>query len=354
MTNPDFVPSDQVEDFPQPNPHNSLTRADTFGIRPDLFFQLADVIPKRDEMDTLMQQQAETAEKAEDLADSISQAVTEADFEKYNGELQERLWGEQGEFNRISAEFQANQLLIDAAQNEQINRLMAVMDEQAAAIQALQKQAVSVTPMMILSNGADWVSGSGDLWTALGSWRGVVRFTSQEYNGPTITTSTFAVPKRDGSRVYSSYETTGNKHLLSGEYQKYPGTHTARSGSWGYVRDTVASEHKTLYTTTIGNTQEVFADTTVWLDAAHRGATYWLSVWIDGVKQREFVSSVVGPLTPLGDGHVPIRVQGAFPAKPGSTVEVKYTCSYGGAGDVQQRRIRSGSINLSWVEAPTA
>lgn len=333
------------------NPYNSLTRADTFGIRPDLFLRLSEITPSRPEMDELMRKQEENTQKAEEIASDISGVVTKADFSEYDSELQSKLWGDQGEFNKITVEFQKQQKKIDALQNEQIDRLMTVMDEQAAAIEALQEQAVSVSPMMILANGPDW-SEKENVWTALGSWRGTVRFTGQYNNDPKIIVRTFAVPREDGSRVYKGSETA--TYILSAEYQKYPGNQAKRSGSWGYVRDTTPNVYKTLYSTTIGDTDKVFADTTVWLDAAHRGATYQLGVWIDGVKQREFVSSSVGPLGSLGDGHVPIRVQGTFPAKPGSTVEVKYACSYDGAGDIQQRRIRSGSINLSWIDETTA
>lgn len=59
------------------------------------------------------------------VADSISRTVSQADFEAYDGKLQSRLWGEQGEFNRITADslskqeqINAQQKLIDAQQDE--------------------------------------------------------------------------------------------------------------------------------------------------------------------------------------------------------------------------------------------
>ncbi|PWB99120.1 hypothetical protein DF219_07615 [Corynebacterium liangguodongii] len=132
------MPSEQVDGFPQgggPNPHNSLTRADTFGIRPDLFFRLADVVPKRPEMEQLMQQQKATADRAEGLAGEISEAVTKADFAEYDGDLQARLWGDQGEFNKITAQFQQKQVEIDAAQNRSI-QLLSLYNHGALYIQS--------------------------------------------------------------------------------------------------------------------------------------------------------------------------------------------------------------------------
>lgn len=62
---------------------------------------------------------------AQALAIEIDGLVTNADFEEYDGELQKRLWGEQGEFNRITADslskqeqINAQQKLIDAQQDE--------------------------------------------------------------------------------------------------------------------------------------------------------------------------------------------------------------------------------------------
>lgn len=274
------------------------------------------------------------------------------DVNRLNSDFREQ----QREVNRLNSEFQVEvrerqrmQQEIDARQDEQTGRLMDVMDEQAAAIEALQRQAVSVSPMMIFADGADWKEEPKGTWTALGSWRGAARVTSQQLSSKELFTYTFTVPREDGSRVVRSADYIGV--LLSGEYQKYPGKHAKRSGSWGYVRDTTQNVYKTLYSTTIGDTGEVFVDTTVWLDAAHRGATYSLGVWVDGVKQKEFVSSSVGPLLPSGDGHVPIRVQGTFGAAKNSRVEVRYSCSFEGVGDVQQRRVRSGGVKLSWIEA---
>lgn len=106
-----------------PNPFNSMSRQDTFGIRPDLFFRLAEVAPSRPEMDALMQHQKEITDRADSLADSISGAVSKADFAQYDGDLQRKLWGEQGEFNRVTVQFQEQQREIDAAQNQAADAL---------------------------------------------------------------------------------------------------------------------------------------------------------------------------------------------------------------------------------------
>lgn len=66
------------------------------------------------------------------VADSISRTVSQADFEAYDGKLQSRLWGAQGEFNQISAEFQSKQ--------EQINAQRLKFEEQQRTINDQQKK----------------------------------------------------------------------------------------------------------------------------------------------------------------------------------------------------------------------
>ena len=248
-----------------------------------------------------------------------------------------RLWQQQQEVN-------AAQEARDADYQEQLGQIMAVMDEQSATIERLQAQSVSVSPMMILAEGPDW-RRDGTTWVALGDWTGSVRITEQPPNEG-VRVRSWSVPDSNGSRAF--YSPAG--WFQSGDYQKHPGTQTTRKLTWGYIRDTVAGQWRTLTTATIGNTSEVFVDATAWLDAAHRGATYRLAIVIDGTTRKTFSSSSVGPLLPSGDGHVPIRVQGTFSAARNSRVEVRYSCSFGGVGDVQQRRVRSGSVKLSWIE----
>ncbi|SDR75849.1 hypothetical protein [Corynebacterium timonense] len=79
MANDDFLPSDQVPWFPapagdgtQPNPHNSMTRADTFGIRPDLFVQLAETVPTRPEIDALAKGAAASEKNLNNRLDLLS------------------------------------------------------------------------------------------------------------------------------------------------------------------------------------------------------------------------------------------------------------------------------------------
>lgn len=256
-----------------------------------------------------------------------------------------RLWEAQREINRQQAEINAAQEARDADYQEQLGQIMAVMDEQAATIERLQAQSVSVSPMMILARGPDWML-DGYSWVALGDWTGSVRITAKD-TSERVSVSSWSVPDSNGSRTYSIPGT----FFVSGDYQKHPGTQTTRKLTWGYIRNTVAGQWRTLTTTTIGNTSEVFVDATAWLDAAHRGATYRLAIVIDGTTRKTFSSSSVGPLLPSGDGHVPIRVQGTFSAAKNSRVEVRYSCSFEGVGDVQQRRVRSGSVKLSWIEA---
>lgn len=71
--------------------------------------------------------------EAKTVADSISKTVTQANFDEYSSDLQKKLWGAQGEFNQISAEFQNKQSQINA-QQQQINQQQARFNQQQQQI----------------------------------------------------------------------------------------------------------------------------------------------------------------------------------------------------------------------------
>lgn len=83
------------------------------------------------------------AQASKELSDEIANTVRGADFAEYSAELQEKLWGDQGEFNKITSEFQAKQEQINA-QNEEFRRLTEQLDaqqnEQIEQITAVQQQ----------------------------------------------------------------------------------------------------------------------------------------------------------------------------------------------------------------------
>ncbi|MFS0210534.1 hypothetical protein ACL1EU_03075 [Corynebacterium striatum] len=86
------------------------------------------------------------------VADEISRTVSQADFEAYDGKLQSRLWGAQGEFNQISAEFQAKQEIINLQQAE-INKQRQQFEAQQKLINDQQKQ-INSQNSLISSNQA--------------------------------------------------------------------------------------------------------------------------------------------------------------------------------------------------------
>ncbi|MFW9205837.1 hypothetical protein, partial [Corynebacterium striatum] len=89
---------------------------------------------------------------AQVVAESISRTVSQADFETYDGKLQSRLWGAQGEFNKITAEFQAKQEIINLQQAE-INRQRQQFEAQQKLINDQQKQ-INSQNSLISSNQA--------------------------------------------------------------------------------------------------------------------------------------------------------------------------------------------------------
>lgn len=74
------------------------------------------------------------------VADSISRTVSQADFEAYDGKLQSRLWGAQGEFNQISAEFQSKQEQINAQRLKFEEQQRTINDQQRLLDDAQSKQ----------------------------------------------------------------------------------------------------------------------------------------------------------------------------------------------------------------------
>mgnify|MGYP001758706489 FL=1 len=93
MTKPDFRPSSELPDFPSEvaeqqrlpepkpgeiNPYNGLTRADTFGIRPDLFFELAETIPQVPTVEKLIKQARESLAQSEASLREADKAREEA------------------------------------------------------------------------------------------------------------------------------------------------------------------------------------------------------------------------------------------------------------------------------------
>nr|WLJ25622.1 MAG: hypothetical protein [Corynebacterium phage HS03] len=112
---------------------------------------------------------------SKDLSDEIARTVKDADFAEYSAELQERLWGAQGEFNKITSEFQEKQEQINAQQqkiNEQQRLLDAAQSKQAELTRQLTESNKRAINMLALQNhGALYIQDKYTLpareWTIL-------------------------------------------------------------------------------------------------------------------------------------------------------------------------------------------
>lgn len=92
---------------------------------------------------------------SKDLSDEIARTVKDADFAEYSAELQERLWGAQGEFNKITSEFQEKQEQINAQQqkiNEQQRLLDAAQSKQAELTRQLTEANKRAINLLALQN----------------------------------------------------------------------------------------------------------------------------------------------------------------------------------------------------------
>ena len=139
-----------------PNPDNSLTRADTFGIRPDLYQQLKQVMVGKQAVDRYLEQAADALSKSEQALSRISeinynvQDALHNSRQAINVARAADLASEEGKKVAISANttaIAANKTAIEAL-NQVTDALATSDDAQNTAIQALGK-AVSSTNLTL-------------------------------------------------------------------------------------------------------------------------------------------------------------------------------------------------------------
>ncbi|CQD11189.1 conserved hypothetical protein [Corynebacterium striatum] len=107
------------------------------------------------------------AQASKDLSDEIAKTVKSADFAEYSAELQAKLWGSQGEFNKITAEFQKKQGIINLQQAE-INRQQGVVSSQNQKILEVIQENLRL--QSIITSGMPRIvhidTGKSNLWTS--------------------------------------------------------------------------------------------------------------------------------------------------------------------------------------------
>ncbi|MFW9196165.1 hypothetical protein ACOI9M_03550 [Corynebacterium striatum] len=187
---------------------------------------------------------------AQALAIEIDGLVTSADFKEYDGELQERLWGEQGEFNRITADslskqeqinkqrsqFEAQQKLINDQQKE-INRQQGVVSAQNQQILGVIQENLRL--QSIITSGMPRIvhidTGKSNLWTSssgavsTGDAFGSVVFNSGGLNPRGSTTFT-AKPGWVGTVLMLAVSDNGSSDVTSAAITESNRTHTSVAG----------------------------------------------------------------------------------------------------------------------------
>ena len=103
----------------------------------------------RDAVKAVADESAARVEKSlvqasKELSNEIAKTVKDADFAEYSAELQAKLWGDQGEFNKITSEFQKKQ--------EQINAQQQKINEQQRLLDAAQSKQAELTRQLTESN----------------------------------------------------------------------------------------------------------------------------------------------------------------------------------------------------------
>ena len=349
---------------------NSLTRDDTFGIRPDLFLAL----------------KSTKAANIQILFDALSGAEATAgkvtdDLQELNAQLQEH--GEATPGGLIPAYIDANtrrwelQEQVDAAQDMVLESISdaqaqasAQVDEMTAQLRDIQQQLARKDENSILvpfnsswSRSSKWVSTyrTGDAFvgwkhptTALGNWKGILRYvrvgkaSGKDYE-ETITMD-FQIPREDGSRTV---EIAGSQYTTSLEIIAFiePGVQKTQDlttqtfappvGTWVTI-----PEHT--FTPPAEPAESYLLFWRVKWSAATHHDFYGVRIVQGGTVLATQTMDKLGPLLPSmpGDREQWVRVPRAV-LRPNVPVEfLVYTT---GVQD-SQRAIAWAETNLSWIE----
>ncbi|MGV3282693.1 hypothetical protein [Corynebacterium sp. 11254D000AR] len=336
------------------------------------------------------------AREAERLADGLAGAVTSADFEKYDGELQRRLWGEQGEFNRISAQFQDKQGQINRQQDEinaandafkdqqrqindardsfeqsqvQINDAVdSSAQDQADLIESMTRQLESLRSQLAAVSGSVWQVGTPDdgifsierelvsgfnkyFLVVDGSWvgRGVVSFSYTEGYGDSARSVPGSVPIEVGTQ--RRFELTNDKRPYGVVVNYRVDEGLARSRELAIGAQTVGQTYSSVaprFTTPTASTYAINVDL-AWLNA-HRGALYAIRIMAYGKSGSTQLGSIsrdsIGPLGPAGNGRRTMTMAVEKQLAAGVEISVEAMCDHSGEF---QRQVDGGSVNISWI-----
>lgn len=197
------------------------------------------------------------AQASKDLSDEIAKTVKSADFAEYSAELQAKLWGSQGEFNKITAEFQKKQEIINLqqaeinwqrsqfeAQQKLINDQQKEINRQQGVVSSQNQQILKVIQenlrlQSIITSGMPRIvhidTGKSNLWTSssgamsTGDAFGEVVFNSGGLNPRGSTTFT-AKPGWVGTVLMLAVSDNGSSDVTSAAITESNRTHISIAG----------------------------------------------------------------------------------------------------------------------------
>lgn len=336
----------------EPNPQNSQTRYDTYGIRPDLYKQLTEIAPRKDMIDNLVDQADETLTAAQDAV-RIAQA---ADLKSEEGKQQA--------IAANTAAIEANNR-VDAAQNEALGLLNAQQSDIAEAFEAVQAAALRDVVGFTVSGSSitnDFVTAStgSTVCTAKGSWVGKVVIT--QYHSGTgstpvsaVTCTEYPVPNTDGTRTYArasvSTDTLSTPHTVRVDYTVYPLTQKKVETTQGAITLPYATWTKlTSHTWTAPKTTSIMGKFSVTWSNATFLANYKIRICKNDQVLQEFARNHLGPL--LGNGARTMTVTyNNYAANTGDVITFEaFSDASANNLSTYERGITSSAVMISWIE----
>lgn len=340
---------------------------------------------KRVDADLLKKVEDVASGVSSDISAQLADVVRKADFSEYDGKLQKRLWGRQGEFNRISSEFQDKQSQINRQQDEinkandkfkqtqlTINNVVdTTAQENSNLIKTVNKQVNTLfSQLKSIASGIWEVGAPGD-----GIWRTERRMFNHDYWN-------FLIAEGDwvGKAVVTYHWTTGSgekqenysdsKRLDIGTTREFRLGHRGWGESLQSVVVHYQKEEGRLYTKNLviraqTATQSYSSVTQRFVtpvaseylitmelswENAHRGALYGLriSAHVNGgiIVLEEITRSQIGPLTPLGNGYYTMTLSTSRSLPDKAHIMVEAMCNHSGT---YQRQIADGNVTISWT-----
>ncbi|WP_165242153.1 hypothetical protein [Corynebacterium lizhenjunii] len=304
-----------------------------------------------------------------DVATRISSLVSQADFDTYSGDLHRRLWSDQGEFNRITqefqekqnlinegrAEFERHQALIDAAQEEVIGQIKSVQQD---LVKSTQGQVNTVMASRFGSSHPDYpvTQASAELWECLVPTANSMQlqewftYDFNEGGDPRKTLTPLAQFFTPGIADKTRLQIKPNEMvrvtwaaspIVQLDSSKESGGHDPAKGQW----ETISA-----HTVTVRKPGRMFAGywRVLW-SAADRGSGYAVRIITSGGKTlASYESYSFGPLGPWGNGRIAMSVTCSgkdIPAGEQVFFQVKSSALY-----ESQRRVHGCTSKATWIE----